>query len=326
MKTENPFLIRSEFIPQKHFTRKDETSLILHLLSEGNNIFILAADGAGKTDLIENIFYQLKKQKIKTIYFNLRNNSNLKDLLLQFFERKREEDYSKSDSPLSEQSANLKEHLSGKKKGIVVAIDNIQLADKDLLSFLQNKFIDQPPINNKIRLVLSGSEKLNISKNIQEIKLNLIPEIELQKYIVKTFNKEKIKIDKKLAIKIISWSESNFYTIKLVCSKLWSLNKKKVKENNLDFVILNLLNEYENIFLQIKKLLSDYQWKLLKAIAIDKDSIQITSANFIKEYELNAPSSVKTAVTALQDKGLIFKSGKTYKLTNVLLSRWLKIN
>jgi hypothetical protein len=324
MKTQNPFLIRSEFIPQKHFIMQNETKSIISILSSGENVFILANREIEKADLVENVFYQLEKEKITTLYFNLRKNVNLKSLLISIAEKLTKDTY--SNYPLNDLKFKLVEILIHHRGKCVIAFNNIQFAEEELVNYLDSLIAEKKINSEKINLILVGPEKLNIGNNIPEINLNLNSEGELQKYISKSFGKGRIKINKKVITKIIDWSEFDLYTLKLVCSKLWSLNKLKITKNDLKFVLSNLLSEYEPLFLQMKKLLSDYQWKLLKAIAIDKNSIQLTSVSFINKYGLNAPSSVKTAITALQEKGLIIKSGKVYKLTNIVLSRWLDLH
>ena len=326
MKTENPFTIRTNFTPQKHFGRKKETEFILQILSEGENIFVVAPEGIEKNDLFENLLYQLNRQKTKTLHFDLENTSTLKEFLLQSNKLLSKNNSIKSDDMLADQSSEIVELISALKKKCVIVIGNVQFAETSLLNFLKTEIMELTLNNDKLSLIVSGSENLISANNFQSIVLNNITDLELQKYIIKTFKKEKTKIDKKVVKKIIDWSDSDSLTIKLICSRLWSLKKQKIKENDLVIVLKNILNEYERLFLQIKKLLSDYQWKLLRAIAVDKDAIQITSTNFIKKYELNAPSSVKTAVTALQEKGLIIKSDNTYKLTNVILSRWIEFH
>jgi hypothetical protein len=324
MKIRNPFLISSEFIPQKHFIMQNETKSIISLLSSGENVFIIANSEIGTADLVENVIYQLEKEKIPTLYFNLGNNANLNSFLISIAEKLDKENY--SNYPLNELLVKVSEILLNLRWKCVLAINNIQFADDELINYINTLLTENNLKGEKINFVLVGPEKLNIGKNIQKINLNINSENELKRYILKSFGIGKIKINKKVVTKIIDWSEFDFYTLKLVCSKLWSLNKPKISKNDLNFVISNLLSEYEPLFLQMKKLLSDYQWKLLKAIAIDKNSIQITSVSFINKYKLNAPSSVKTAATALQGKGLIIKSGKVYKLTNIVLSRWLELH
>lgn len=319
MKIANPFLIRKEFKPQKHFFGENETKSINKILSSGKNVYIISNNVIEKTELIENIFHQLGKQKTITIYYNLRNTSYLKPFLLHLAVKLNINNYSNYTS--DELLVKIVEILLNLKKKCVIAIDNIQFAEEELINSLYKVILEGVLSNEKINFIFAGLEKPKIGKYFQEIHFN--SQIELQKFILKTFNKAKIKINKKNVERIIEWAESDYYTIKLICSRLWTLNRQKITKNDIDFVLSNLLFEYEKTFLLIKNILSDYQWKLFVAIALNKNPIQITSANFINKFNLNAPSSVKTAITALRAKGLITQNNKNYKLTNVILSRWL---
>jgi len=71
-------------------------------------------------------------------------------------------------------------------------------------------------------------------------------------------------------------------------------------------------------------LLTDYQWKVLIAIAIEGNAKLITSKDFIAKHNLGTPSSVHSAVKALLSKEMIYKEQEDYFIYDVFLERWLE--
>ena len=70
--------------------------------------------------------------------------------------------------------------------------------------------------------------------------------------------------------------------------------------------------------------LTDNQLSLLKAIA-KRDCVISPQANdFIKQYDLPSASSVKTALTVLLDKDLVYRDAKGYWVYDRFFDLWLK--
>lgn len=64
----------------------------------------------------------------------------------------------------------------------------------------------------------------------------------------------------------------------------------------------------------------------ISAIAKENGIRQITSKNFINKYSLNTPSSVKAALNALLQNGLVFHSGNIYDIDDIFFKIWLQRN
>ena len=70
--------------------------------------------------------------------------------------------------------------------------------------------------------------------------------------------------------------------------------------------------------------LTDNQLSLLKAIA-KRDRVTSPQANeFIKQYDLPSASSVKTALTVLLDKDLVYHDATGYWVYDRFFDLWLK--
>ena len=78
--------------------------------------------------------------------------------------------------------------------------------------------------------------------------------------------------------------------------------------------------QYEGLVL----FLTDNQLSLLKAIA-KADCVKSPQSNeFIKTYELPSASSVKTALTVLVDKDLVYHDARGYTVYDRFFDLWLK--
>ena len=144
-----------------------------------------------------------------------------------------------------------------------------------------------------------------------------------KRIIIKKFLKNEITINDESIEFILEWSRLNTYCVHQICNLIYEKNPTKVKVSFVKEVMNNILINKSSHYLSYKKLLSQYQWRLLKSIAIEGEAKHITSRNYIQKYNLNAPSSVKTAITALIDKGLVYRENQTYQICDVFFERWM---
>ena len=78
--------------------------------------------------------------------------------------------------------------------------------------------------------------------------------------------------------------------------------------------------QYEGLVL----FLTDNQLSLLKAIAKAERVKSPQSNEFLKTYELPSASSVKTALTVLLDKDLVYQDAEGYRVYDRFFAIWLK--
>lgn len=83
MKPNNPFLIAGYHSPEYFCDRERETELMMNALENERNVTLIAPRRMGKTGLIKNVFYELKKQKtdISTFYLDIYSTQNLTDFV-----------------------------------------------------------------------------------------------------------------------------------------------------------------------------------------------------------------------------------------------------
>jgi len=86
MKPNNPFLITGYHSPEYFCDRTQETEAMTNALYNGRNITLVAPRRMGKTGLIKNVFYKLKKQKseIVTLYMDIFPTQSTADFIRLF--------------------------------------------------------------------------------------------------------------------------------------------------------------------------------------------------------------------------------------------------
>ncbi|MBQ9417270.1 MAG: ATP-binding protein [Bacteroidales bacterium] len=77
---------------------------------------------------------------------------------------------------------------------------------------------------------------------------------------------------------------------------------------------------YEDLIYQ----LPEKQYRVLQAIAKEGKSVNLTSGKFTKKHGLISPNSVKSALPALIDKGLLTMSKGVYQVYDKFLEMWLR--
>ena len=93
-------------------------------------------------------------------------------------------------------------------------------------------------------------------------------------------------------------------------------------ESALNYIILTSAPTYEDLMYQ----LPEKQSLVLRAIARDGKAQNLTSGRFIKRHGLLSASSVKSAVPALLDKGLVTNELGNFQVYDKFLEMWLTSN
>ncbi len=92
-------------------------------------------------------------------------------------------------------------------------------------------------------------------------------------------------------------------------------------EEAIHYIILTSASTYEDLMYQ----LPEKQSLVLRAIAKEGKAQNLTSGKFIKRHGLLSASSVKSAVPALLDKGLITSDKGVYQVYDKFLELWLQL-
>lgn len=78
------------------------------------------------------------------------------------------------------------------------------------------------------------------------------------------------------------------------------------------------------VFSSYQSLFTNYQWKVLVAIAKAEYVKNPLSRSFSDRFALGAASSVKTAINSLESKEFVIKQDSGLTIHDTLLMRWLQ--
>ena len=112
--------------------------------------------------------------------------------------------------------------------------------------------------------------------------------------------------------------------IQQILNRLYEVERHVDNERQVNEAIRHIVNRNSMQYETLIGFLTDNQLSLLKAIA-KRDCVESPQANdFIKQYDLPSASSVKTALTTLQDKDIVYRDAKGYWVYDRFFDLWLK--
>lgn len=147
---------------------------------------------------------------------------------------------------------------------------------------------------------------------------------EYSSFIEKHFKEAGRKIKQKHIKYMLEWTKGHTFYVQYVCNKLYGSGQKIIGTAQVKEILLTTLKESEAFYYNYRNLLTDTQWNLLKAIAKVDEVEMPTSKEFIKKHKLPAASSVKTALTALIEKQMVYEQKGRDLVYDVFLARWLE--
>ncbi len=175
------------------------------------------------------------------------------------------------------------------------------------------------------RLLLSmfGEYNRPFYQSSELMKLDKINAAEYKKFIIRKFQSASLNIDEEAVDFILFWTKLHTYYVQYVCNKVFSFGYKNANLEDVKYQCNLILTDHEPLFLNYRNLLSDFQWELLKGIALENGARKITSKDFIQKYGLGSASSVQRGIKALLSKELIeIDDDNRYFLQDIFFSNW----
>ena len=112
--------------------------------------------------------------------------------------------------------------------------------------------------------------------------------------------------------------------IQQVLNRLYESERRVEDIRQVNEVIQHIISANSMQNEALTAFLTDNQFVLLKAIANADCVVSPQSGAFISQYGLPSPSSVKTALTVLLDKELVYREARGYVVYDRFLHLWLK--
>jgi uncharacterized protein len=227
------------------------------------------------------------------------------------------------------------EYVKAEGKRVILAFDEFQqittYPEKNVEALLRS----QIQFANNVSFLFSGSRKhileaMFFSQNrpfyqsTQLLSLTPIQKDRYKTFILNKFIESGRIISQEDIGFIIEWCRNHTYYIQYICNMLYGNEVEAVTSGYLRETLQSILKEKEAVFYNYRNLLTESQYKLLKAIAKENGVDKPFASGFISVHKLGAASAVNSALTALLNKEMIFIDEGKYMVYDLFLSRWLE--
>ncbi len=212
---------------------------------------------------------------------------------------------------------NVLRWLNEQSRPVVIAIDEFQqiltFSEKNIEAQLRTHIQNM----NNLCFIFSGSNyqlmndifysyKRPFYGSTFNLRLSKISNEVYAQFIHKHFTENKRKIEMPTIEYILQITDTHTYYTQFLCHELYAEEIKNINVHDVNKVLLKICNNNFEIYMQIKNLLTSYQWKILKAIACEKKVYEIFASKFIQKYHLRSPSMVNRAIRSLLSKELVY--------------------
>ncbi|MFZ4564557.1 MAG: ATP-binding protein, partial [Bacteroidales bacterium] len=189
--------------------------------------------------------------------------------------------------------------------------------------------------NPQIRFIFSGSDKHMMEgifavtnrpfyQSVEMMYLGPVPAASYREFIRGHFSDAHYTIADVEIDDILSWCRNHTFYIQYFCNRLFDRAAPVINREILHLISLEILSSYEPLYLSYQRLLTDHQFSLLRAIAVENGVARPLSGDFISKYHLKGASSVKTSLVSLSGKQMLIEIDKVWVVYDVFFARWLE--
>jgi AAA+ ATPase superfamily predicted ATPase len=228
------------------------------------------------------------------------------------------------------------QYLESSEKPCIVAIDEFQqignYEEKNVEALLRTK-IQQC---KQTSFIFSGSKRHVMSNMFNStskpfyqsaisMTLNPIPLEIYTKFAIQLFENRGKHVESATVEKVYEMFGGSTWFIQLMMNELFALTTtgEACSTDYLDEAKANIIKVQENSYKDILANLAPKQKVVLQAIAKEGEATRITSAEFIKKYNLASASSVQSAIKPLLKNDIITKSDNIYRVYDYFFAYWL---
>ena len=233
----------------------------------------------------------------------------------------------------------LLKFLQDQKRTIVIAFDEFQqigqYPEQNTEAYLRTILQGVPDI----AFLFSGSDQHLLNDMFtrvdrpfyqmsQMMRLEAIdPEI-YSEFIQQHFIRGKRQLSEEHIRHILSWTQGITYNVQFLCNRLYATGKRDITGEDIRLVKRDILQEQEDHFYVLRQMLTNKQWRVLSAIAMEEKARSIYGKEFLSKYGFYNSSSVKRAVESLENHHLIYRTQvdgtSEYQLQDLFLSKWIR--
>jgi uncharacterized protein len=124
----------------------------------------------------------------------------------------------------------------------------------------------------------------------------------------------------------LDWTDDHTFYSQYLFNSIWGQGMDKIDSGIVLEVQQEILASRDAMYSNYRRLLTEAQYQLLKAIALEKQVKHPNSSEFLQKYRLGSASTVNSAIRTLADKELVYEEKGMYKLYDVFQSQWFRMH
>lgn len=156
------------------------------------------------------------------------------------------------------------------------------------------------------------------------LELKTIDKQEYLEFIGRHFETGKRQFEPEIISDWLDRLRTHTYYVQLAMNKLYAAKPKKWKPRDFELFFLQILEEQEVQYVTIRGLLTDLQWRVLEAIALEGDVAKTTGKDWLMKYKLGSASSIQAVISAMDQREMIVKEENGYRLMDPMMEHWFR--
>lgn len=230
-------------------------------------------------------------------------------------------------------------YLQNADKPCIVAIDEFQQITKYADANIEAALRTHIQYCSNAKFVFSGSRQHLMGAMFtsparpfyQSVTVYALKRLPMDKYVdfcQHHFHNRGKQVEKEAVEQLYERFDGVTYYIQRVMNELFArtANGAVCKVDDIEPAIQEIINISSPIYEDLLYQLPEKQSRVLVAIGKEGSADNVTSGAFVKRNGLLSPNSVKAAIPALIDKGLLTMDGGTYQVYDKFFGQWLAQN
>lgn len=326
--------------------RMGKTGLIRHVfhnLADEDNYYLLYVD-IDQTDSLNGFVNRLANSLLKI------QKKNAFEKIVDFFKQFRPvitfhpmtgmpEIQIRSESVSQDESSieSILKYLENLEKPVVVAIDEFQRINAYKEQHVEGFLRSHIQHLHNVRFIFSGSSRnLLLSMfsdhsrpfyqsasflNLERLKNEIYAD-----FVFSHFRNSGRYLDMDNIVSCIDWSDNHTFYSQYLFNAIWGSGLIRIDSKSISEIQESVLSSRDVLYLNYRNLLTENQYQLLKAIAIEGKVEHPNAMEFIRSHNLGSASTISSALKTLIEKELIYYESGYYKLYDVFQAQWFRKN
>ena len=368
----NPFITTGYAGAAYFCDREQETTDLIRLLTNGNNVALISPRRYGKTNLIEHCFAQPEiSENYYTFLIDIYSTKSVADFVYRLgasileslkpqgrkvwekfvtaltsvktgisFDMAGNPSWTMSVGDITTPQSTLEEifsYLAHADRPCLVAIDEFQqithYGDERIEAALRT-YVQHC---TNAHFLFSGSQRHLMGQmftsparpfyqSVALYNLSLLPEDKYTEFCLRLFTQNGKQLAPDVPHELYQRFEGITYYMQRTMNELYSTTPDRgtCSSEDIDVAINHIIASSAIIYEDLMYQLPEKQSIVLQAIAREGKAQNLTSGKFVRRHGLLSTSSVKSAVPALLEKGLITSEKGVYQLYDKFLEMWLR--